>query len=194
MTNKFGDGISWDKFVIEIIEQIGGDKDKIFFKYEDKKEIIEHIEKYITKGKVLDCGCHIGRWSKLLKERGFDYTGVEQSHIAFITALYYCPKCKFQNKFVWDIDFKEEFDLTFCNNVLQHNTLEEKHKIVPKIRESLKHGGILFLNESTVIKPTITQLTYEKWIELMNIYNFKFIESWQPNQIGLDECYLFRKI
>lgn len=193
--NKFGDGIDWEKFAVEILHDTDGNKDKIFFKYEDKKEIIQHIEKYIDKthtNKVLDIGCNIGRWANLLKERGFYYTGIDQAS-AIIIAIKIFPEGIFYKGFLWNMHFDNEFNLVFCNNVLQHNTLQEKHKMLPIIYKSLKREGILFINESTTIKPTKTQLTHEGWIQLMNDYKLQFLESWQPNNFQLDECYLFRK-
>lgn len=195
---KFGDGISWEKFADEVLKETKGIESKISFIYEDKKDIINHIEKYIKADKlenkdVLDCGCHIGRWTTLLKSRGFNYVGVDQSTKAIEIAKKCFPTTLFYNKFLWDIHFYKEFDLAFCNNVLQHNNIEEKNRILTCIHKTLKHNGILFINESTVNKETMTQLTYEGWINLMNNHGFEFLESWQPNNIGLDECYLFRK-
>lgn len=204
MAKKFGDGISWNNFALEILDETKEDRNKIFFKYEDKKETIQHIEKYLPTNKssinklfiyrALDVGCNIGRWAHLLNERGFYYTGVDQSRSAINIASQLFPEGIFYNQFLWDITFNQEFNLVFCNNVLQHNTLPEKHKILPKIYDSLKPDGILFINESTTTNETKTQLTYKGWIELINNYNFEFLESWQPNKIGLNECYLFRKI
>lgn len=193
MTNIFGDGISWEKFADEVLEQTEGIKDRMSFKYEDTKEIFDHIEKYVKFGKVIDCGCHIGRWSELLKRRGFDYTGIDQSKKAIDIALKYFPDTSFHTTLLWEMNFNEEFNLGFCNNVLQHNTLEEKNKILKCIYKALKPNGILFLNESTVLIETKTQLTYKGWIRLMLKHNFIFLESWHKNGLGLDDNYLFRK-
>ncbi len=193
MTNIFGDGISWETFADEILEQTKGNTDKISFKYEDTKEIFDHIEKYVKFGKVIDCGCHIGRWSTLLKSRRFDYTGIDQSKKAIEIAKKYFSDTTFYNKFLWEITFNEEFDLGFCNNVLQHNILEEKNKILKCIYRALKPNGILFINESTVLSETKTQLTYKGWIRLMLKHNFIFLESWHKNNLGLNDSYLFKK-
>jgi 2-polyprenyl-3-methyl-5-hydroxy-6-metoxy-1,4-benzoquinol methylase len=188
MQKKFGDGISWEQFAEE---------QKILppFIYENtgKKEIIDILKKFLNAGKVLDCGCNIGRWANLLTEKGFEYTGIDQSQKAIDMAKMRYPNYTFIQGFLWDMTFKGEFDLAFCNNVLQHNTLQEKKRVLPKINQALKIDGYLFLNESTTNEPTLTQLTYEGWINLITTYGFKFLESWQLNQLGLTECYFFKK-
>lgn len=212
----WGDGISWENFAYEAIGETNGNIDKIFFKYgQDKKkdEIIDRLKKHIKKLirgnnsggnnsgiiKILDIGCSIGRWVGILKELkieglGIDYYGVDQSEEAIRIAVKYSPKELFYRMFLWDLSFENEFDIIFCNNVLQHNTLEEKKRILIKIRKALKNDGLglLFINESTVLSDTMTQLTYNGWIRLIESYDFDFIESWQKNDIGLDEAYLFK--
>lgn len=202
---KFGDNISWEKFAYEVIEETNGNTDKIFFKYgQDKKkdEIIDRIKRHINGDniKLLDIGCNIGRWVNILKLKieglGIDYYGVDQSEEAIRIATRYSPKELFYRMFLWDLSFENEFDIIFCNNVLQHNTLEEKKRILIKIRKALKNDGLglLFINESTVLNDTMTQLTYNGWIKFIESYSFDFIESWQKNDIGLDEAYLFKII
>jgi len=197
----FGNGISWENFASEITENTNGNPDRIFFVYgHDKKkdDIIDRIKKYIpfqySCGKLLDIGCSIGRWVDILQKLDMNYYGVDQSDEAIRTAVRYHPKELFYKTFLWNICFDNEFDLIFCNNVLQHNTLEEKNRILPLLRRALKKDGLglLFINESTVLYDTMTQLTYDGWIKFIESYGFKFIESWQKNDIGLDEAYLFK--
>lgn len=196
----FGDGISWEKFAYDVIDETRRDVGKIFFVYgRDKKkdEIINRIKRYVVpKGKLLDIGCNIGRWVNILRELGLVYYGIDQSEDAIKIAKKYHPNELFSRTFLWNIHFENEFNLIFCNNVLQHNTLEEKKRILPLLNRALKHDGtgLLFINESTVYNNTITQLTYDGWIKLIQSYGFNFIESWQKNDIELDEAYLFKAI
>ncbi len=189
--SKFGDGISWEKHITELPLN---DIDKLFHKFDKNNEIIKHIRKYIQKGRLIDCGCHVGRWIEFFEGAGFDYTGIDQSSQALETAKKYHPNRKFVNKFLWDIDFNEEFDMAVTIAVLQHNTLEEKKKILPKIYKSLKKDGIFFTTESTVIKETKSQLTYDGWINLVEQNGFKFLESWHPNSSNLNEYYLYKRL
>lgn len=196
----FGDGISWKKFVDEILEETKGDVSKLFYKHDPNDPndlIIKNIKKYKPNGgKLLDCGCNISRWIEYFEDAGFIYTGIDQETYAIKIAKKYHPNGDFRIGFLWNIRFENEFDLIFCNNVLQHNTLEEKKRILPLLRKALKYDstGLLFINESTVLSETMTQLTYDGWIKFIESYGFKFIESWQKNDIGLDEAYLFKSI
>lgn len=193
----FGDGISWKGFADEALNEKGYDATKIAFSYSEKREIIDHILKHVNVGpgvSVLDAGCNIGRWSELLRKHGFGcYHGIDQSEYSINVAKMLYPNVKFEKMFLWDMAFNEKFDFLFCNNVLQHNIFDEKLRILPKFFEALKKGGTLFLNESTVKSATPTQLSYSGWISLVEGHGFTFLESWQTNIEGLDECYLFRK-
>lgn len=188
---KFGDEISWENHVKELLTK---EKDRLYYKFNKNDAIIQHIRKYIQKGKLVDCGCHIGRWIRFFEDAGFVYTGVDQSSEAIKVALQYNPEGKFVNKFLWDMNFNKEFDIAVCIAVLQHNTLPEKDIILPKIYKSLKKDGIFFITESTVPKETKTQLTYEGWIKLIEKHGFKFLESWHQNDCGLHDFYLFRRL
>ncbi len=188
---KFGDGISWENHISELPLN---DRNKLFYKPDEHGEIIKHIKKYIQKGKLIDCGCHVGRWIDFFEGAGFDYTGIDQSSDAIKTALQYHPNAKFINKFLWDIDFKERFDIAVCIATLQHNTLDEKKKILPKICRSLKKNGIFFITESTVLEETNTQLTYKGWINLVEKNGFKFLESWHLNSVKSHDFYLFKRL
>lgn len=187
---KFGDEISWENHVRELL---ANEKDRLYYIFDENNDIIKHLRKYIQKGKLVDCGCHIGRWIRFFEGAGFDYTGVDQSLEAIKIAQQYNPKGKFVNKFLWDMDFKKEFDIAVCIAVLQHNTLKEKEMILPRINGALKKGGIFFITESTVLKETRTQLTYRGWIDLIERNGFKFLESWHINDCNIHDFYIFEK-
>lgn len=197
MINKFGDGISWENHIKEVLDEYRLKGDAIFYSYQPESEILQYMKKYMNdfKGKkLLDCGSFIGRWIEFYKGAGFDYTAIEQSSEAVKVALEYHPNDKFLNMMSWDMKFKEEFDVVISMAVLQHNTNEEKKKIIPRIYDAVKKGGIFFMTESTVDRETITQLTYDGWISLVENVGFKFLESWGFNDKLLDEFYLFKKI
>jgi len=89
--------------------------------------------------------------------------------------------------------FDNEFDIVHTNAVLQHNKLEEQEKILPKVNQALKHGGIFVIAESTVSKQTSTQRTYQGWITFIEKHGFSFMESWHKNELDLEDNYLFVK-
>ncbi len=186
---KFGDGVSWENHAVEVITQ---DR-KPYHKHDSNSELLQRIKKYKTSGKLIDCGCHVGRWIDYFTEAGFEYTGIDQSQYAVNIAKRLRPKGRFYCMFLWDMVYMEEFDVAVTNAVLQHNTHLEQRRIVPRIYDALKSGGIYYIAESTVLDETPTQRTYENWIKLMEEWGFKFLESWHPNKIGIEDHYLFVK-
>lgn len=188
----FGDGIDWENHIKEIFESGA----QVYYDGQSKPEKISRLKKYKTSGKLLDCGCHIGRWINVFRENGYDYTGIDQSAQAIEVARAQQPDGKFIHGFLWDMDtnFSEEFDIVHTNAVLQHNTLEEQEKILPKIHQALKPEGILIITESTVNDQTRTQRTYKGWISFVEQKGFGFLESWHKNELGLDDNYIFKKI
>ncbi len=188
--NKFGDGISWENHVHEIIDT---HKESEIFYGSGNHEKINHIKKYKSNGKVLDCGCHVGRWIEVFRGNGYDYTGVDQSLEALETAKKYKPDGNFVHNLLWNIEFDEEFDIVHTNAVLQHNKLSEQEKILPEMYKALKPNGILVIAESTVINQTSTQRTYKGWIKFIEKHGFKFMESWHKNELELEDNYIFIK-
>lgn len=168
-------------------------RNKIFYKYDPNSELSKILKKYKPTGEIIDCGCNIGRWAEFLADAGYKYTGVDQSNYAIENALQYHPNYKFICKFLWDLDYEEKFDIAIFNVVLQHNSMEEKIRIIPKIYNALKKDGILIINESTTIHETETQMTYNQWIYFIESFGFRFKESWNKNELGINDHYIFMK-
>jgi len=195
--NKFGDGISWE---LELNRVLLEDNKNLFYKFDENNEMVKRIRKYIVstkEKKLLDCGCHMGRWVEFFEKMGFKYTGIEQSIEVFNKAMEYHPniegKRRFINQFIWDINFSNEFDIAISIAVLQHNTLGEKKRMIPKIYNALKNGGLFVILESTLLGTTPTQLSHSGWISLMESFGFTFIDSWHTNEFGVEDSYIFRK-
>lgn len=144
--------------------------------------------------RVLDAGCNIGRYAPILMAAGFDYTGVDQSAEAIEIARERNPAGTFVHSFLWDMEFSEPFDAVICFAVLQHNTLDEKERILPRIAAATRPGGVLLLSESTMPEATRTQLTREGWIELVTRHGFALLETFHTNEYGLHDAYVFRRV
>ncbi len=187
--NKFGDGISWENHVHEILDN----NQNIFYSSENQEKI-NYLKKYKSNGRILDCGCHIGRWIEVFRGNGYDYVGIDQSHEALETFKKYKPNAKVVHSLLWNMSFDNEFDIVHTNAVLQHNTLLEQEKILPKMNRALKHNGILIIAESTEPRQTLTQRTYQGWISFIEKYGFKFMESWHKNPLGFEDNYIFIKV
>ena len=195
-TGTFGDGISWGEHVKEIVDSgrniyHGGDGIPSF---QDSKNFIK-TDTDKDKRKVLDCGCHMGRFVDELERYGFeDYTGVDQCAEALLFAIKNRPDKKFIHKFLWDMDFKEEFDFAVVVAVLQHNVHAEHELIIPKIYDALKYGGVFFMTEGTRFNGgDKTQRTQKDWINTVEKYGFKLIKTFKENPIGIEDHYIFAK-
>src|ERR1700733_13075369 len=76
--------------------------------------------------RVLDVGCGIGRWSRLLAARGADVTGVDLSPTMIAQAQQraaaegVADRCRFQVQDLSTLDVGERFDLVLGVTVLQH--------------------------------------------------------------------------
>jgi SAM-dependent methyltransferase len=76
--------------------------------------------------RVLDVGCGVGRWSRLLAARGADVTGVDLSPTMIAQAQQraaaegVADRCRFQVQDLSDLNVGEQFDLVLGVTVLQH--------------------------------------------------------------------------
>jgi 2-polyprenyl-3-methyl-5-hydroxy-6-metoxy-1,4-benzoquinol methylase len=159
-----------------------------------RSDLVERLAELLpARGRLLDAGCNIGRYAPVIMAAGFDYTGVDQSIEAIEIACARNPAGNFACGFLWDMQFSEPFDAVTCFAVLQHNTLEEKERILPRIAAAIRPLGVLMLLESTLPEATRTQLTPDGWIELVTRHGFTLVETFHANEYGLHDAYVFRK-
>ena len=183
---NFGDQIDWDFHVDQVLEE-----KNIIYNPSLDHPIVVGIKKYATGNKLLDCGCHVGRWSNFFMGAGFDYTGIDQSSKAIATAMRLNTNAKYINSFLWDYRTDEKYDIIVFIAVLQHNKHDEKEKILSNLSTLIKSNGVLFFTESTVDVQTTTQYTYNQWIDFAERHGFIFKESFHANSLGFDDHYLF---
>lgn len=187
----FGDGIDW---AFEARRAAAAD-DTTENPRIGRSELIDRlVERLPGRGRVLDAGCNIGRYAPLLVAAGFRYTGVDQSAEAIRLARERNPAGSFVHDFLWYMEFPEPFDAVISFAVLQHNTMPEKERILPRIAAALRPGGVLMLSESTLPEATLTQLTHDGWIDLVTRHGFELLETFHENEYGLRDTYVFRKV
>lgn len=186
----FGDRIDWGLEADRACKEDNVNNNLFYTEYPD----IEKIIVYKINGKLIDCGCNIGKFIEVFENAGYEYTGIDQSEHALDIARLYHPKGNFIHSFLWDVKSKYKFDIAFFHNVLQHNTHDEKLKILVGISKILKKNSIIVMSESTVPKETVTQLTNEGWIALVENLGFELLENWHENEFGLKDNYIFKKI
>lgn len=132
----------------------------IFFKKYDQSELdfycrwfkgwINILDNYIllkkgTGKKVMEIGCAIGAFSKLLKERGFKVTAVDISEFIIEKAKKLQRDINFK---VLDIEKKtelnEKYNYIFAFEVLEH--LENPKKALSNIKLLLNKNGVLIFS------------------------------------------------
>lgn len=190
----FGDNISWTKHVDEVMT-----KDHVVYYDSDGTGTFEDAKDYIEtdtpkeEWRALDCGCHVGRWTDVIENYGFKYTGVDQCEAALEQCRKARPKSEYVHSPLWDMQFKEEFDFVLTVAVLQHNLHAEQEKIVPKMYDALKPGGVMFITESTNRENHATGRTQQGWVDLCHKNGFKLVKKMKPNSLGLEDHYIFVK-
>lgn len=96
--------------------------------------------------RALDVGCGSGRWSRWLRDRGAEVTGIDPTTAMLETAGRLSPGVDFRRMSATDLDFPPDtFDFVLSVTVIQHLHPEEQVKAVASMCRVLKPGGRLFL-------------------------------------------------
>jgi len=128
--------------------------------------------------KVLEVGCGIGAFSKILKERGFTVSSSDISRFIISKA----------KKLQKGIDFKveniektqgkrREYDLIFAFEVLEH--LKDPKKSMKNLKRRLKEDGTLIFSSPYPTKRTLADPTHisvktpEEWVKIGKKIGFK---------------------
>lgn len=116
------------------------DEEKLFKNIFSKRSKI--VNKLIKPGKVLEIGCSTGILLSMLKEKGWEVTGVELSKkSAEIAISKDIPVLTLPFE---KINFKEKFDLVILNHTLEH--LEKPKEVIEKIKKILNPKGYLYID------------------------------------------------
>lgn len=110
---------------------------------------------------VLDAGCGIGRWSRILAARGARVTGVDLSPTMIAEATTraardgVAERCRFLAADLAELELGQRFDLVLCVTVLQHILDPERHRrALDRLRAHLSDQGKLVLLEAVPASPT----------------------------------------
>ena len=108
--------------------------------------LLKTLEKYCKYGDpVLDIGCGWGQFTALMKESGYEATGLDISEKAIEMALrnHPCGNYKTLNSDGTIAENNETFSAIWCTEVIEH--VLEVDVFLKEIRRVLKPGGILIL-------------------------------------------------
>lgn len=96
--------------------------------------------------KVLDLGCGVGRYSRLLVEQGFEVHGCDLSEDAVNIARVRVPEATFRRSKTNELPYDAgEFEAVFCHIAIRSGGQIRLRALPPEIRRVLKPGGVLFL-------------------------------------------------
>lgn len=102
-------------------------------------------ESFVGK-RALDVGCGSGRWSRFLRDRGAQVTGVDPTPGMLETAERLSPGVEFRRMSATQIDLPPaSFDFVLSVTVIQHLRPEEQAKAAASMCRLLKPGGRLFV-------------------------------------------------
>jgi len=203
--DRWGDGQPWGEYAkIWINDRKGNEafpnstgEDNVFLSTHSGTCVKDYIKTGSNPIRGVDLGCNYGGMAYHFVNAGIEYTGIDQSEAALEIARSKLPDLKFINSFLWDLDFKEEYDIVYIQAVLQHNIPTEQERIMPVVFNILKPGGVLNFAESTVLPkdfiPPMNSRTHDGWVDLATRNGFKFEKSWYYNAEKIPNIYLFTK-
>lgn len=135
---------------------------EIFFK---------EIKNHTNVKKILDAGCGVGQISKVLKEAGFEVTGIDISQQAINEARQNFSNVEFIRS---SIDSRlpfnnESFDAIYCTEVIEH--VYDTDTAIQEMARVLKRGGVLFISTP-----------YHGLVKSLIIVLSKFERHFSPNK------------
>ena len=118
-----------------------------------KKTEDEHFERYmfaskrVKEKKVLDIACGVGYGCEIYSESGAKHVvGVDilKSNIEYAESKYSAANISFIEKNIYEIDYKEEFDVITSFETIEH--IENDSLVLKKLYNALKNDGILMIS------------------------------------------------
>jgi len=132
-----------------------------------KVRMIKILDKYKCKN-VLDAGCGSGFFSKYFAERGCNITAFDYSDEALKSAKSLDSRIKTIKGDIFNMPFKEEFDLVFSDGLLEH--YKDPVKILKKFKDVTKPGGYVV----TFVPNLISYWIFIKPFRLSHIKEWRF--------------------
>lgn len=139
--------------------------------------------------RALDVGCGMGRWTRLLRERGAVVTGVDPTAEMLEAARRLSPSLDYRRMSVTALDLPDaSFDLVTCVTVLQHLRAEEQVRGLTEIARVLRPGGsavLLELIDERDRGPVVYPRPPEEWIRLAAGHGLDIDRWWGQEFIPL---------
>jgi len=144
---------------------------------------INVLKKFLTvkKNTVLDYGCGVGLFLKLLTNYGFIGTGVEFDKSAANHAAKYA-KCEVLTTDGFNSNIsKDRFDCIHFGDVLEH--LSDPYIIVHQTLKQLKVGGVLFAEGPLEINPSPVYYSALFFASIKRLFDRRISSSHSPTHL-----------
>lgn len=110
------------------------------------KPFVHKLDHYISgRETLLDLGCGVGNECKYFSNRGLKVTGIDLSEKQIEICKERVPDGEFIKGDVVTIQLQRQFDIVWCNDVLEHLFPNEVEVTIDNAISHLKDDGILFL-------------------------------------------------
>lgn len=152
------------------------DNKELLKTYRSLKAWIKFIDKYLPYAndqgkKVLEVGCGLGGFAKILSERGFEVIASDKSTFIIEKAKKLNQNIKFS---VFDVELSNQlgnkYDMIFAFEVMEH--LQNPKKAMKNLKKMLRPGGLLIFTTPYLTKRTISDPTHisvnepQYWVKL----------------------------
>lgn len=186
-----------EKEIIKKFDEAGGEVVDDFvgasnFEWKEILDFFGHSGR--TGNKLLDVGAGKGKFSKKLKEKGFDIIAVEPSVKLLEAGKKLYPDINFIQASVTSLPFPDDvFDYVLCVEVLEH--IPDTEKAIKEMARVLKSGGKMLIIDKNIISlhPTYLIPTFlwkwflehcNKWMYPKNFpFREKYFVPWKVNKI-----------
>ena len=153
------------------------------FNLNEYEAAINVLKKFLTvkQSTVLDYGCGMGFFLKLLSSSGFKATGVEFDKSAANHAAKYA-KCQVLTTDVFNSNVSiDGFDCIHFGDVLEH--LPDPYTIMHKTLKQLKVGGVLFVEGPLEINPSPVYYSALFFALLKHVFDKSISSSHAPTHL-----------
>ncbi|KAM3110978.1 class I SAM-dependent methyltransferase [Phormidesmis sp. 146-20] len=139
-------------------------------------ERVAHLDRYLLGNLFLDAGCAGGAYSKYLRAKGFDVTGVDKM-LEFLETIPVDQRHFYKQADITDLPFEDNyFDSTYCFDVLEHVDDLTALKELVRVTKRRLIITVPHENYSLFQKCNLTLLTYQDSTHL-RYYNAESLEK-----------------
>ncbi|MCK4233397.1 methyltransferase domain-containing protein [candidate division WOR-3 bacterium] len=165
-----------------------------FYSYEGAEAYRYHyinginiMKEYFNGGKLLDVGCGVGYFIKMVQNSGFDSSGIDFSSVAAEVAREKFGLTVIVGELA-EVGFKpDSFDIVTLWNVLEH--FYDPVKEISMIYKLLKKKGILFIEtpnillRSIVLRFSLTKIILKLLHKDISLIPWEHLFYWTPNTL-----------